>query len=300
MSLSSLGFLIEEAAKNIRRNGLMSIAALSIVTLAMSVFGGALYTLYRTHQIVEDQPKQFEMEAFVKIDTKPEQVKEVMKRIQAISQVASVKLYPKETAEKEWLQKDRQSGTNIASALDTNPFPDRLDIGLHDQRNTGTVSALLRDAAKFPEIEKVNDAADELGKIYEVSRLVRNVGGVAAVLLFIATALVIQNTIRLTVFARRKEIRIMQLVGATSAFIRLPMILEGIFYGVVGAAVAAALVILVAAQTSNLAGKVISPLALSLPEAVAPGIVFGGLLAVGAFVGWLGSAMSVRKFLKRI
>src|SRR5207248_7909378 len=133
---------------------------------------------------------------------------------------------------------------------------------------------------------------ETLDQVLAISRLIRNVGGAAAILLFLATALVIQNTIRLTVFARRKEIHVMQLVGATRGFIRLPMVLEGVFYGVVGALVASGFVLLTAQQTSRYAEQFHSPIMQSMPEAVGPGMVIGSLVAMGALVGWFGSALS--------
>jgi cell division transport system permease protein len=301
MSLASVPFLIEEAGKNIRRNGLMSLAALSTVTIAMGVLGGALFTIYRLHQFAQAQPKQFEMEIFLKQDVPREKTEEVQHRIEQIPTVAYVHLFTKEQAWKAIEEKDRARGTNITEALgDDNPLPDRLDVHLKDPRQTAQTAKLLRDSKEYPEIHQVLDAREDLDKVIAFSRLVSNIGGISAVVLFLATSLVIQNTIRLTVAARKREIRIMQLVGATRWFIRLPMILEGIFYGVLGAGIAAGLVVLVASQISNYAGKLVSPLTQNMPEAIAPGLFISGLVGVGAVVGWLGSTLSIRRFLKRI
>jgi cell division transport system permease protein len=300
VSLSSLSFQIEEAGKNIRRNGLMSLAALTTVTIAMAVLGGSLFALYRLHQFAEAQPRQFEMQVFLTVETPREKVLEIKQRLESLPGVAHVRLYTKEQAWTEMQQQDREQQTKITEAIGgVNPLPDRLDVRLLDPRRTAGMAKLLRDPAQFPEVHRVFDAREELEQLLAVARLVRNIGGAAAILLFLATALVIQNTIRLTVFARRREIRIMQLVGATPGFIRFPLVLEGIFYGAAGAAIAAGLVLFVVYQVSLYAAKVVTPLQY-MPPSVGPWAVAGLLIALGAAVGWAGSVLSIRRFLKRI
>jgi cell division transport system permease protein len=296
MRISSLFFLIGESARSIRRNGLMSLAALSTVVIAMTVLGGAVFSLYRLHQFAESQPRQFEIAVFMQFGTEREKTEDVKRRIEQLPNIESVLLYTKEQA---WRDNNPLYG-KAKDSLEENPLSDCLQVRVRDPKDTAQMSALLGDAARFPEVEAVRDAHDELIKLFAFSRLVRNVGGAAAILLFLATAFVIQNTLRLTVHARRKEIRIMQLVGATPGFIKLPMVLEGVFYGTAGAAAAAGLVLLAARQISTYAAQFHSPLAMSLPAPVDPLIVIGALVGGGAIVGWAGSVLSVRKFLRRI
>jgi cell division transport system permease protein len=295
-SLNSFTFLLGESARNVRRNGLMSLAALSTVIIAMTVLGGALFTLYRLHQFAEAQPRQFEIAVFMRYGLDRDKTEENLRRIGQLPEVESVTLYSKEQA---WKENNPLYGT-AKDALDQNPLSDSLQVRVRDPKQTANVSALLADSSQYPDIEAVRDAHDELTKLFAMGRLVRNVGGGAAILLFLATALVIQNTIRLTVHARRKEIRVMQLVGATPGFIKLPMVLEGIFYGAAGAAAAAGLVVLAAHQVSVYSSQFHSPLSQSMPPSVDPLILIGAMAACGGIVGWLGSALSIRRFLRRI
>ncbi len=292
---------MDEAGKNIRRNGLMSLAALTTVTIAMAVLGGALYLLFRLTQFAEAQPRQFEIAVFMQMETTREKTLEAQKRIASLPGVSRVTLYSREQALADMRQQDRERATGITDALgDENPLPDRLDVHLDDPAQTKVFAALLRDRKTFPDIEAVRDGHETLDRLLATSRLVRNVGGVIALILFAATVLVIQNTIRLTVFARRREIRIMQLVGATPGFIRLPMTLEGIFYGIVGAAMAGGLVLFVVYQVSQYTSRFQTPLAQSLPSAISPWLMIGMLTLLGGLIGWLGSLLSIRRFLKRI
>ena len=300
MRFSSLEFLVGEAARNIRRNGLMSVAALATVSIAMAVLGGSLLTIYRLHQFAEAQPKQFEMDVFLKVEIPRETAEQVRLRIMQISGVEAVKLYSRERAHADFLDKDLREGTAIGSEVPVDTFPDRLDVSLVDPRNTKSIAAAIRDTSKFPEVARVNAAEEEIDMLVGTQRMVRNVGGVVALLLIFATALVIQNTIRLTVLARRREIRIMQLVGATPGFIRLPMVLEGLFYGAAGALFAGMVVIYAASKISEfVSGKLLSPLTQNLPPPASAESILLTLVFIGAAIGWIGSVLSVRRFLKR-
>lgn len=301
MRVTTLLYQFEEAGKNIRRNGLMSLAALSTVLLAMAVLGAVSYALYRLHQFADSQPRQMEMEVFLNTGVERAKTLETIQKIQQLPGVAYAVLYPREKAWQAMQHSVSSNGQALGDALgDENPLPDRIDVKPKDPQDTLLLAAALRNVKAFPDIHKVLDSREDLDNLLRLNRLVTNIGSLAGIALFLATALVIQNTIRLTVFARRKEIRIMQLVGATSGFIRLPMILEGIIYGVFGAAAAAGLVLLLANQISQYTNAFASPLTQNLPPAIAPIVFFGVLTGIGALVGWMGSLLSLRKFLKRI
>ena len=132
-----------------------------------------------------------------------------------------------------------------------------------------------------------------------VSRLVKTVGGGVAIGLFTATMFIVFNTIRLTVFARRREIQIMQLVGATPGFIRLPLVLEGLFHGVVGGALAAGLLLVGGRAVSQSLAAFRSPLLGDAPTGTNALQILGILVAAGALVGLCGSTLSIRRFLRQ-
>ncbi len=300
MSFSAFAFLVDDAAKSIRRNGLMSIAALTTVTVAMAVLGGSLFTIYRLKQFADSQPRRFEILAFVEPKADAATVESVRDRATRIPGVASVRVYTKDQALRDLQAEDRRQHTEIVASLEgINPLPDRIDVRVSDPAVTERVAGELR-SPRFPEIEQVRDENDALSKLIALSNVIRNVGGAVAVLLFIATAFVIQNTIRLTIYARRREIRVMQLVGATPAFIRLPFLLEGTFYGSAGATAAACLVLFVVAQVSSYAGQFQTPLTQGVPPAVPSGVIVIMMVAGGAAVGIVTSAISLRRFLRKV
>ncbi len=301
MSLSTVSFVFDEAAKNVRRNGLMSLAALTTVAISMAVLGGALFSLYRLHQFIQLQPRQLEVQVYLKTSVSRGGAMRAKRRIQALPGVASISVYTKEKAFADLEQRDKQEGGHITAGLEgANPFPDRLDVQMTDPRLTPQTVARIKDGEKFPEVEQVRDARDTLDMLLAIQGMVRNIGSVVAILLFLATAFVIQNTIRLTVFARRREIRIMQLVGATPSFIRTPLVLEGIFYGITGSLAASGVVLFVVYEVSQYAGRYVSPLTTNMPPPVGYDVVTGVPVVLGALIGWAGSVLSIRRFLKRI
>src|SRR5437016_9886648 len=139
VSLSSLSFLIEEAARNIKRNGLMSLAALTTVAASMAVLGGALFALFRLHQYAEAQPRQFEIALFLQTDLSRKDALAVKRRVGGLDGVAHVGLYPREQALREMeeqLHIDKESAREEIDATEANPLPDRLDVRLIDPHRT--------------------------------------------------------------------------------------------------------------------------------------------------------------------
>ena len=297
MNLTSLGFLCRESLQNIRRNGLMSVAALGTVTVALTVLGASLWSAYRLNEYARQQPQMFnQIDVFLPVESSREQAAALKTKLETEPAIAVARLIPKEKAWAE-LQSDTPS---LTEALPDNPLPDKLEVRAKDPAQIGNLAVRLRDANQFPEIAKVFDAGAEVREMLAVARLIKLIGGSVALGLFIATLFIVQNTIRLTVFARRREIRIMQMVGATPNFIRLPLLLEGLFHGVVGAIIAGGVILFFGRAVSQAVASIHSPLAGNLPSAIGPFDVLGGILAIGAFVGLLGSHLSMRRFLKQI
>lgn len=299
MRLSSFFFLVDEAGKSIRRNGLMSLAAFSAVTVALSVFGGAVFFLYRLHQFAAAQPQRFVIAVFLQDNASRSTSTDVERRIQGIPGVTETRLVTKEEALGELMEEDRKRGTRIVDALaGANPLPDRIDVRTASPERSRSVAAVLRNESRFPEVAAVRDEREMLDKLVATSKLVRTLSAIVAGLLLFATAVLVQNTLRLTVIARADEIQIMRLVGASPAFVRLPIVLEGIFYGVAGAIAASLVVILVLSQLSRYTARFESPLAVGMPPAPGPWMILVVLMATGLVLGLVTSVISLRRFLR--
>ena len=295
--MNSLIFLLTEAWHNIRRNGLMTLAALGTVTVALTVLGATLWTAYRVNEYARQQPQKFnQIAVFFSPDAERETSEAIQKKIQALPDVERVHLVTKETA---WMQLQRDESV-LTEALDGNPLPDKLEVDVKEASQVAETARTLRDTALFPEIDKVVDSGEVVKILLRFARLVKVIGGGAAVGLFVATLFIVHNTIRLTVFARRRELRIMQLVGATPNFNRLPLLLEGLFHGIVGGMIAAGILVLSGREVSQFVSSMHSPLVGDIPAYFAPYQVALIVVLLGAVISLFGSSLAIRRFLKQI
>jgi cell division transport system permease protein len=177
------------------------------------------------------------------------------------------------------------------SLLTANPLPNAFRVRV---RNVDDVPAVAASIQKIHGVAKADYAADTVTKLLKAAAVIGRVGIVLIGLLVLTAAIIIANTIRLTVFARRREIAIMQLVGATNMYIRMPFIAEGMLAGILGAALA--IVVLAVAQ-SQIIPKISSTLAFVSFQANEPQIA-GEMLLVGAAVGLIASWVSVGRYLR--
>ncbi len=275
----------------------MSVTALGTVTVSLAVLGATLWSAQRINDYAERQPQKFnQIDLFLAANRSREAATSVADRLRAMPDVRRVRLVPKEKA---WarLQVDEP---HLTEAMPENPLPDKFEVEAFDARHVERVARAVRDKTRFPEVAQVNDARQELRTILGFERLIKVTGGAIAVGLFLATLFIVYNTIRLTVFARRREIRIMQLVGATPAFIRFPLMLEGLFHGVIGGVLASGILLLCAREVSAFVASLHSPLLGEVPASLQPRDVAFGMLGIGAFIGLSGSYFSVRRFLRQV
>ena len=296
MNLGSLAFLIYEGFRNIRRNGLMSLAALGTITVALTILGASVWSAYCIHEIAARQPQRLnEVDVFLQVKASREQVEQVRERIHGLSNVRSVTLVTKEEA---W--SDTQAGQPALKEIALeNPLPDTLRVEASDVRAMDALTNILRNAQRFPEINWVNASNTEVRSLLALARVIRILGGTISLGLFAATLFIVYNTVRLTVFARRREIRIMQLVGATPRFIRLPLLMEGVFYGIAGGSFACGLLWLAAHEISVFVRQLHSPLMVDVSIHLSPVEFASGLIAIGGLVGLVGSFLAVRRFLRQ-
>jgi cell division transport system permease protein len=235
--LDQIEFLISEAFVAMRRNFLMSFAAMSTAAVALFLLGGLAYTYYRVNQAASDVAGRFEMRVWLKDEVKKEAVPQIISRIRAVKGVKQAFWAPRDVEWEKW-QKENPEQTNIGVA---NPLPESFKVILSDLSLAEQVEAQLKE---IPEVHKdgVVYMKDEQEIADHVLAFLRWLGGgLGSVLLFTA-AILIYNAIRLTILARRREIRIMQLVGASKFTVRTPFVIEGMVQGMMGGIVAAFLI----------------------------------------------------------
>jgi cell division transport system permease protein len=229
-------YYFRETLHGLRRNGLIAFAAVSTAFIALFLVGSALLVSREVNLLIDLQTRNVEVSVFLAKDIAPDQQQHLNQLITAMPQVAHVEY----ESQAEAYQRFRKIFAN-QQALANNVSPDALPasfrVKLKNPEEFTVVAARLNGQ---PGIDKVVDNRETLRRLFAIIHLFRvGVFAVALVMLLSAAAL-IGNTVRMAVFARRKEIGIMRLVGATNWHIRIPFMIEGVIEGVLGAGVAVA------------------------------------------------------------
>ncbi len=229
-------FLISEALVALRRNTWMTFAAITTATTALFLLGGLTYVFLTISKSANELQQRIEIRVFMKEGSSKDAIGEAIKKIGQIHAVKEATLIPRETAWKEYKAKF----PDIVEDLE-NPLPDSIRV-----RITSATEApeIARRIQAFPAVEpggvRYMDEARQV--VSDSLKTLRWLGISLGVVMLLTAGILIYNTIRMTIVARRREIRIMQLVGATKLTIATPMVIEGVIQGALGGLVAAGLI----------------------------------------------------------
>jgi cell division transport system permease protein len=294
MRSDNIGFFLAEAFKNLRLNLLMSVTAVTTTAVCVLILGIGLLVDAHVEGIVRNVGQDVAITAFFPEDVDQERIDEVVSSVEGYPEVNESAYVSKEEA----LERFRETFADqpdIAGSISSDVLPASMEIQLKDSIDSSVVADRLRtEGFQDDEIRYPQQTVDRLNQI--TGYLVWGLRGATA-LFFVASVLLIFNTIRLSIFARRKEIEVMKLVGASDSFVRTPFVLEGLVQGLIGAIPAALLVVWMDSVFVGWAQESLPFLPIS-SGAVNALIVLLFLLFVGALVGTAGSFFSVRRFLK--
>lgn len=287
-------FFIREAALSFRRGGIMSMTSMSTIAISLTVLGAFLLLNMNLNEFAGALRSQVEITAYLETGYSQDILDQIIQQISELNGVISVEYISREKALAR-LQADFAEEEFLFSTLGENPLPSSLEIKMKDP-------ALLRAAAKAlrSQIVWVNDVSygeDVVMKIEAAAEMIKTIGATLVILLGLASLFIIANTIKLTVYARRQEIEIMRLVGATNWFIRWPFILEGLFQGLLGSAIAVTVLYSsyeVVMQKTN----EILPIFPFVTDPLLIAKMSFRLTLIGGLLGVVGSMFAVRKFLR--
>ncbi len=294
-----VGFFLREAIRAVRRSAAPSFAALATVLVTLLVLGVFIPIVQATNGAANSVRSRVEVDVYMKTNATAGDDSRVRQELLNVPHVKSVQFVSKAAAYEQQAKIDPAA----YKLLGTNPLPDTFHV-IPD--NPGNVLA-VRTSLSPPtagggagtidqSIQSVSNKRNDTKKILEVTNLVTITAAVLTVLLTIASVLLIANTIRLSLYARRREVEVMKLVGATDWFIRWPFVIEGIVVGAAGALLAVAVL-----GVTKIA--LLDPLANNWTLIAAPRTIsFTALLIVlmgaGVGVSALGSGLSLRRFLR--
>lgn len=288
-NLKTLEFFLREVGANLRRNSLMSLAAITTVSFSLAILGGAFLVALNLDAIAQRESHKVGLCAFLKAESTTAQQEQLRQQIAALPGVARVTL----VTQQETLRRlKRQLGEDLFKDLPGNRMQPSFEVKTH---SLDQIIPTARAIQRLPGVVTVRCDQLIVRRLQQVAHWIQVAGAGALVLLGLATCGIINNTIRLTILARKREIRIMQLVGATDWFIRMPFLLEGIAHGLGGALVSAALLL---GGYCRLVGYVHTHSFLRLVDdaALLRGFVLG-LVALGVVYGVAGSLVSMSRFL---
>ncbi|CAM3978925.1 permease-like cell division protein FtsX [Alicyclobacillus pomorum] len=297
MTIRMLGRHLREGCKNLLRNGWMTFASISAVAITLLILGATLVIALNAQQLSNYVAGQLQVNAYLKQNVSSAQAQQITAEVKALPGVSSVRYVPKQQGFKDLQQRLGKDYQDVLQGFSNkNPLPDKIVVQAADPKQTLSIAQKIR---ALPGVDRVDDGKQVVDKLFRFLDLVRNIGVVFVVGLVVMAMFLISNTIKITIFSRRREIEIMKLVGATNWFIRWPFLTEGIIIGVVGAVLPFAIIAYayhsVYARLGGTFLAVAFPLIPTAQLAQKLALVMFGL---GIVIGVWGGIMSVRKFLK--
>jgi len=297
--LSMCKTVVRDTVQSIRRNSLMSLASVISIIAALLILGIFTVLTINIQEMTASVESQLEIKVFLAQDATSEQKMELQELFEGNPKIESVGFETKDEALEEF-SGTLTSNTTLLDMFDSqnNPLPESFVVKVTDAENLEVVKDEI-EGYSDKGIEYIKYGQDYITALLNFSRFVDTLSIVVLVVLTIISLLLIYNTIRLTVFARRKEIGIMKYVGATDHYIRMPFILEGMILGIIAALVA---ILIIRGSYFYVLGYINSSVLLSLSKALAsPEYVLVRLgfffVLYGLIVGAIGSFIAIRKFL---
>lgn len=298
--MSRFLFFLSEAYRALRRNAAPSLAAIVTIAVTVLLVGVLVPVLDASGSKTQDVRDQLELKVFLFNDATPSEINGLESRIEGINHVAGVDYISPAEALK--ILEQRLEDKSLLNQLNSNPLPPAFNVKLDDPDNLESVQAALSPPDPSGKPQPISAAIDDIvtgdqtQAIRSVTSAVKILLVGIAILLGIASLFLVGNTIRLSIYARRREVEVMQLVGATNWFIRWPFVIEGIVVGVVGSAIAVGIMVMAKAI-------IVDPLSDDLAlidnfDTIAFGPLIASLVVGAMALSALGSGLTLRRFLR--
>lgn len=296
MKIRTIGRHARESLKSIKRNGWMTFASVGAVTVTLILVGVFFVIMMNLNKVADTIEEDVQIRVHIDVAANKQDQDALKAQIQAIPEVKSVKFSPKEQELKDLVQSMGEEGKAFTLFEQDNPLN---DVFIVKTKNPTDTMKAAKKMEKLHYVAKVKYGQDKVEKLFKFIKASRNVGIVLILGLFFTAIFLISNTIKITIIARRREIKIMRLVGATNSFIRWPFFLEGLWLGIIGSILPIILIGIAYYRAYDyISPKLVGTFIKILPFDPFFYQVAGILLLMGAFIGVWGSVMSVRKFLK--
>ncbi|MCT4777861.1 MULTISPECIES: permease-like cell division protein FtsX [Exiguobacterium] len=290
---------LREGFKGTLRNGWMTFAAISAVTITLLLVGVFALVMFNVNEISENVENDVEIQVFVTRTAEEANVEKLGENLEQIPGVESVTFSSKEDELENFRNQLGEDANAYGTVEKDNPLHDRYIVKASDPLETETVADAVQSLAN---VDKVTYGQDYIDKMFAFFNGIRIGGLVLIVGLTLMAMFLISNTIKMTIFSRRREIEIMRLVGAKNSFIRWPFFIEGLLLGVFGALIPIAVIYFGYDVAYSALQPSLDQLNSDIFKLIDPSILTTQvslvLLALGAFIGIWGSTTSLGRFLK--
>ena len=291
----STGYVVRETGVNLRRNLVMTCAAILTMFVSLTLFGAALLWRQATNRAAVQWRGGVELSIFLQPGVTANESDAIGHQLETMQQVKKVRFVDKPHAYQEF--KTMFANTpDLVNSLTTSDMPPSYRVV---PTRAEDVQAIGDRFTSQPGVKEVVYAKQVISSQLKHYKTERNIAYALSLVVFLGAVALIVNTIQLAIFSRRREIAVMKLVGATNWFIRVPFMVEGLIDGIVGAMLASAVIYvfrdtIVSFVSNNSLGTTGSTLGVTSGDALVTGLA---VLAVGAVIGAFGSAFAVRRFL---
>lgn len=303
MKLRTVRQLCADGVINIFRNRLVSFVTFVTILISLTIFSSFFVIINVSKANIDNLQDKVEVVAFIENDTKENEIEKIKKEVEELSIVENVNYVSAEEGIEKYKESFEEEGDSEMERIinqvvenGRNPVPASFEIKLVDNSKN---KELKEELSKYDEIYKVNDSNIITSVLSNINKTVKIAGGIAIAILGCASVLLIMNTIKISLYTRRREIGIMKYIGATNSFIRFPFIIEGSVIGLIGAVLSIGIVggvyyLIINNSAGNLIMEsLVYPDTLRLVYMMVPFTFF-----IAIVMGVAGSWLSIKKYLK--
>lgn len=290
--MRGFGYLVKEGFKNVWSNRIMSIASVCVLVSCLILTGAAELLSLNVEKVVDSVGQSNETTVYLKDSVSELEAVYIGKDIEKIDNVSSVRFYSKDNAFETYRE---ELGDELFERIseESNPLPDSYIVAMDDL-------SLYEDTVKKIQavdgVDTISNRSEIAKKLTDISNLVNMICIWVVIALIIISLFIIANTIRATMYSRRFEISIMKSVGATNGFVRLPFLVEGIIIGLISSIVATGCISFLYNAGMNAIEQFIPFTSIPLSDVIV--FVAAAYLIAGVLIGFFGSFISIRKYLK--
>lgn len=314
MAPSNLGYSTKEAFRHFFRNWTTSFGAVITIFLSLFIIGLFIVGSVLVNSAIGNVEDQVTIQAYISDDASDEAVEAYQDKLERMDNVKNVEFVSKEDALEEYSSSISSNADATLSALDgQNPLPRSFRIEMEDPSQVEAMADEIKADSDFREIvddantdvddkdadvaENVRYGQEEVSRLFQLTNYIRIAAVVLVALLTFVAFIFINNTIRLSITARRREIAIMRLVGASNGFIRGPFITEGVLQALLGALFSIGVLELFRNLVIPKVASGISFMSFNVPMEIYCA-TYGALVLLGVIIGLFGSAIAMRRYLK--